>query len=80
MQLSQALQHLLKDDLVTLRDPPSNPNTSTPSYHPDAFCVYHSHSLGHDTDDCWALKNKIQDLIDEGVLEFMPDGEMKIFR
>ena len=76
---SLILKRLLEVNLITLKDPPGNPNTSALGYRPDAFCVYHSHSPGHDTDDCWALKNKIQDLIDEGVLEFMPDGEMKIF-
>ena len=74
------LERLLEVNLTALRDPIRKPNTSAPNYHPDAFCVYHSYSPGHDTDDCWALKNKIQDLIDIGVLRFMPDGEMKIFR
>ena len=78
--LSLVLERLLEVNLTVLKDPLRNPNTSAPGYHPNAFCVYHSDSPGHDTDDCWALKNKIQDLIDEGVLEFMPDGEMKIFR
>ena len=61
---SLILKRLLEVNLLALKDPIRKPNTSTPSYHPDAFCVYHSHSPGHDTDDCWALKNKIQDLID----------------
>ena len=77
---SLILERLLEVNLITLKDPPWNPNTSSPGYRPDAFCVYHSHSPGHDTDDCWTLKNKIQDLIDGRVLEFIPDGEMKIFR
>ena len=64
MSLYQALQHLLKANLVTLRDPPSNPDTSSPKYNPNAKCAYHSSSPGHETDQCWALKNKIQDLID----------------
>ena len=70
MPLSQALQHLLRLNLVTLRDPPQNPHIASPNYNPDTRCAYHSNSLGHDTDDCWALKNKIQDLINEGALEF----------
>ena len=52
MQLSQALQHLLKADLVTLRDPPSNPNTASPKYNPNAKCAYHSNNPGHDINDC----------------------------
>ena len=72
MSLSQALQHLLKAQLITLRDPPQNPNTSSPKYNPNARCAYHSNSPGHDTNDCWALKRKIQDLIDNKVIEFDP--------
>ena len=72
MPLSQALQHLLKAYLVTLRDPPQNPNASSPKYNPNARCAYHSNSLGNDTNDCWALKSKIQDLIDNKVIEFDP--------
>ena len=51
---SLILERLLEVNLTDLRDPIRKPNTSAPSYHPDAFCVYLSHSPGHDTDDCWA--------------------------
>ena len=57
---------------MTLRDPPSNPNVSSPKYNPNAKCAYHSNSPGHKTDQCWALKNKIQDLIDNKTIEFDP--------
>src|SRR4051812_28886255 len=70
MSLAQALQHLLNLKLITLRDPPKNPNTSAPSYKPNARCAYHSNSPGHDTENCWPLKNKIQDMIDAGEIEF----------
>ena len=72
MSLSEALQHLLKANLVTLRNPPSNPDISSPKYNPNAKCVYHSNSPGHETDQCWALKNKIQDLISNKTIEFDP--------
>src|ERR1051325_3957261 len=36
MPLSQALQHMLKAELITLRDPPQNVNTSSPRYNPNA--------------------------------------------
>ena len=65
ISLSQALQHLLKDNLVTLRDPPTNLDTSSPKYNLNTKCAYHSKSLGHDNDQCWALKSKIQDLKDK---------------
>ena len=72
MSLSQALQNFLKANLVTLRDPPANHDTSSPKYNPNAKCAYHSNSPGHETDQFWALKNKIQDLIDNKTIEFDP--------
>src|ERR1051325_11534207 len=36
MPLSEALQHMLKEELITLRDPPKNINTSPPRYNPNA--------------------------------------------
>ena len=79
MSLFQALQPLLRLNLITLRAHPRNPNTSSPIYDPNKRCAYHSASSGHDTNECWALKNKIQDLIDEGALEFTQDGQAEFF-
>ena len=80
MSLSQVLQRLLEVELILLRDPPRHPNTAFPEYNLNARCAYHSNSPGHDTDSCWALRNKIQDLVKETTLEFTQDGKMKIFR
>ena len=79
MLLSQALQHLLRMNLITLIGPHLNPKTSSPNYNHDARCAYHSNSPRHDTDDCWRLKYKIQNLIDEGALEFTQDGQAEFF-
>ena len=70
MALSQILPQLLKTNLVTPREAPKNPNTTSPLYNPNARCAYHSDSLGHDSNNCWALKNKVQDLIDAKEIEF----------
>lgn len=72
LTLSQALQQLLKAGMITLRDPPQKPNTASHQYNPNARCAYHSDSPGHDTENCWPLKNKIQDLIDAGDIVFDP--------
>ena len=71
MPLSQALQHMLKMNPITVIGPP-NPKTSSPNYNPDARWAYHSGSPGHDTNDCWALKYKIQNMIDTKEIEFDP--------
>ena len=72
MTLSQVLPHLLKSTLVTLKEAPKNPNTESPHYNPNARCAYHSESPGHDKNDCWDLKNKVQDLIEAKEIEFDP--------
>ena len=72
MMMSQIFPQLLKTNLVTLREAPKNPNTTSPHYNPKARCAYHSESPGHDTNNCWALKNKVQDLIEAKEIEFDP--------
>ena len=65
--------------MITLLGPHPNPKTSSPNYNPDTRCAYHYGSLGHDTNGCWVLKYKIQNLIDEGALEFAQDGQLEFF-
>ena len=79
MPLVQALHHMLEAKLDTLREPPQKPITASPRYNHEERCAYHSNSLGHDTNHCWTLKNKIQDLIDEGELEFTQDSQLEFF-
>ena len=55
---------------MTLKEAPKNPNTASPRYNLNARCAHHSESPGHDKNDCWALKNKVQDLIKEKEIEF----------
>ena len=70
MTLAEVLPHLLKSNLATLREAPKNPNTTSPRYNPNARCAYHSESPGHDTNDCRALRNKVQDLLEAEEIEF----------
>ena len=72
MTFSQVLSHLLKSNLVTLKEAPKNPNTASPRYNPNSQCAYHSESPGHDINDYQALKNKIQDLIEAKEIKFDP--------
>ena len=59
-------------NLITLIGPHPSPITSSLNYNLDAICVYHYGSPGHDTNDCWALKYKIQNMIDAKEIEFNP--------
>ena len=59
-------------NLITLIGPHPNPKTSSPNYNPDAIYAYHSGSPRHDTNNYWALKYKIQNMIDAKEIEFDP--------
>ncbi|XP_027156545.1 uncharacterized protein LOC113757465 [Coffea eugenioides] len=43
-----------------------HPKGIPPGYDTQGICAYHSGSPGHTTGNCWALKHKIQDMIDSG--------------
>ena len=70
MTLAEVLPHFLRSNLATLKEAPKNLNTTSPRYNPNARHAYHSESPGHDTNDCWDLRNKIQDLIKAKEIEF----------
>ena len=53
-----------------MQEAPKNLNTTSPRYNPNAHYAYHSESPGHDTNDCRALKNRVQDLIEAKEIEF----------
>ena len=55
---------------MTLREAPKNPITTSLLYNPNARCAFHSDSPGNDTNNCWVLKNKVQDLIEAKEIEF----------
>lgn len=40
-------------------------STAKKRYNPNVRCDYHMHGAGHYTSDCYDLKHKIQDLIDQ---------------
>lgn len=40
------------------------------NHDPNASCAYHARFIGHSTENCWTLKCKIQDLINQNILTF----------
>lgn len=57
----------------TLATPPyvvSVPDPLPKGYDFNARCEFHSGGTGHTTDKCYNLRHKIQDLIDQELLEF----------
>lgn len=41
-------------------------------YGQNTHCAYHMDTLGHDTNNCWAIRYKLQDLIDNGTIAIAP--------
>ncbi|XP_058784004.1 uncharacterized protein LOC131658761 [Vicia villosa] len=73
--LSNVLQQLLNQNLITLLPPYPVHVNPAPGYMYIARCAYHSSSPGHDTEDCGPLKHNIQYLIDERIIDFKTPEE-----
>ncbi|XP_050909909.1 uncharacterized protein LOC127123752 [Lathyrus oleraceus] len=53
--------------------PKELPATSPPfhrNHNPNASCTFHAGYIGYSIEDCWTLKKRIQELIDQEVLSF----------
>ena len=48
--------------------PQKMPDNPSPNFDYSKRCAYHSGGPGHETEKCFALRDKIQDLIDEKVI------------
>ncbi len=62
---SQLLPDLISAGLITPVPPKAPPSPLPTWYDPNARCEYHMQGRGHWTYDCYDLKHKIQDLIDQ---------------
>lgn len=49
---------------------PAPPKRHPANYDPNARCEFHSGGIGHDMENCLALKYNVQDLIDNKQLTF----------
>ena len=63
---------LLAQGAITLIPAGKTPDLLPKSYDHSRRCDYHSGMVGHSTDDCFSLKHKIQDLIDDGRIAAKP--------
>ena len=68
--LTEALHHLLDLKLISLRNMPPPLAILPSNYDANARCEFHSDGVGHSTDNCFALKCKVQDLLDAKAIEF----------
>lgn len=75
MKYSQLYPALIQRGLVTPRGyktPPPNPLPAW--YDPQKHCEFHEGAPGHDLDNCYALKIKVQELIKADILSFKDTG------
>ena len=70
MTYAELYPSLLERKLVSPKDPPAIPANPQWWYKPDQHCVYHSGAPGHNVENCFPLKNKVQDLMRSGILSF----------
>ncbi|KAI5437732.1 hypothetical protein KIW84_023736 [Lathyrus oleraceus] len=74
MTYAELYPSLIDRKLITPRDPPSVPTNPQWWYKPELHCVYHSGAPGHDLENCYPLKTKVQDLVRSGILFFEDVG------
>ena len=64
--LDQLYEQLKATGKIGVVPPKTYPRGIHAGYDSEAICAYHSESSSHSTDKCWALKHKIQEMIDAG--------------
>ncbi|KAI5447249.1 hypothetical protein KIW84_014920 [Lathyrus oleraceus] len=74
MSYAELYPSLLERKLVTPREPPAVPANPQWWYKSDQHCVYHSGAPGHNIENCYPLKTKVQDLMRCGILSFEDSG------
>ncbi|KAI5409937.1 hypothetical protein KIW84_055409 [Lathyrus oleraceus] len=74
MTYAELYPSLIDRKLIIPRDPPAVPANPQWWYKPELHCVYHSGAPGHDVENCYPLKTKVQDLVRSGILFFKDVG------
>lgn len=72
MSYNRNLPLFLTNSLVQLEESKPPPTPLPMGYDANSRCVYHSGAPGNMTEDCRALKHKVQDLIDSKFISFTP--------
>ncbi|KAI5418318.1 hypothetical protein KIW84_042818 [Lathyrus oleraceus] len=74
MTYAELYPSLIKRKLITPRDPPTIPTNPQWWNNPELHCVYHSGAPGHDVENYYPLKTKVQDLVRCGIVCFEDVG------
>lgn len=67
---TELVPYLIHVGAIVPKEIPVTTPPFRPKHDPNASCAYHVGFIGHSTEDCWALKYKIQDLINQEILTF----------
>ncbi|XP_050875925.1 uncharacterized protein LOC127079584 [Lathyrus oleraceus] len=59
---------------------PPPPERLPGGYNPNAHCEFHSGGIGHDVENCWALKYKVQELLDSKAIQFTPNNGANVIQ
>src|ERR1044072_5688729 len=70
MTYTSLLPYLIQDGRVVTRKLKPVPGPPKPWFNENAKCAFHANSPGHTTEDCFAFKCKVQELIDRKLLTF----------
>ncbi|KAI8560180.1 hypothetical protein RHMOL_Rhmol04G0236200 [Rhododendron molle] len=65
--LSSVYEKLLEANLIEPLPPTPPPRKPPASHNPNAYCAFHQYT-GHSTNNCFRLRHKVQDLIDNGTI------------
>ena len=71
---------LVQSDLLSPVDIPQLQPPYPRWYNENVNCDYHSGNRGHSTENCMALKRKVQDLIKKGKLTFEDENILNVNR
>ena len=78
MGYEQAFDRLVQKGALEPIGPTPEPpeDKKTRGWNGNAYCKYHR-GKGHTTDNCWSLKHKLQDMIEDGSLPIPPAAKGK---
>jgi len=74
MKYVDLFPRLLERNLIHTKAPLSVPTILSVGYRADLSCAFHQGALGHDIEQCFALKKIVQKLIQKNLIPFEEFG------